>query len=68
MSQSPGPSHAVRLKQEVKAKHLNLCIVCQRKKDSKGNNKLTSTEDGRKVLIQTSQTLKDDLLKYPVSC
>ena len=59
---SPGPSLVVQLMPEPRTKNLNLCIICQHSKDSKGTTKLTSTEEGRKVLIQTSRLLQNDVI------
>ena len=42
---------------------LNKCILCQKIKDSKGDRRLTSTENGRQLIISTStDILKDDLI------
>ena len=41
---------------------MELCIICQREKDSKGVKKLTSTEDGRNIVIKTSEKLQDGLV------
>ena len=66
MSEStPGPSSSVQLVQKPtnsKPKKLELCLICQRVKDSKGCAKLTSTDDGRKVIIDTSEKLDDGLV------
>ena len=59
---SPGLS-AVQFMPEPNSKDVNLCIICQHKTGSQGNTKLTSTEEGRKVLIQTSQLLQDEIIK-----
>ena len=40
------------------------CVICKNVRDSKGEKKLTSTEKGRKTLIECSNVLKDDLFKY----
>ena len=60
---SPGPSSTVQLMPEARSKNVKLCIICQRVKDNQGNSNITSTEEGRNVLIQTSQSLQDDLIK-----
>ena len=44
-------------------KDVNKCIICQKKKDNKGNTKLTSTEKGRESIINCSGCLKGDLLE-----
>ena len=45
-----------------KKKDLKKCIIFQNSKDKKGDNKLTSAETGRNVIIETSKAFKDDLL------
>ena len=53
---SPG----VQLKKEDKKKHnFDRCILCQKVKDSKGDKKLTSTQNGRTLLFEAS---KDNLV------
>ena len=42
--------------------NLDLCIICQHIKDNKGSDKLTSTNDGRQVIIKTSEKLQDGLV------
>ena len=44
-------------------KNVNKCIICPKNKDNKGNAKLTSTEKGRKSIINCSSCLKDDLFE-----
>ena len=44
-------------------KGVNKCIICQKNKDNKGNEKLTSTEKGRESVFNFSIRLKDDLLE-----
>ena len=59
---SPGPSQSILLVSEARKRDSQLCIICQRKKDAQSSTKLTSTPDGRRVIIQTSQLLQDELL------
>lgn len=40
----------------------NKCVLCQKVKNSKGDKKLTSTENGRELLYELSETLQDNLL------
>ena len=44
-------------------KDVNKCIICQKMQDNKGSVKLTSTEKGRRSIIDSSNCLKDDLLE-----
>lgn len=44
-------------------KDISKCIICQKLKDNKGNQKLTSTEKGRGVIVECSKLLNDDLLE-----
>ena len=44
-------------------KDVNKCIICQKKKDNKGNTKLASTDKGTETIINCSGCLKDDLLE-----
>ena len=37
-------------------------MICQKIKDSSGSSKLTSTSEGRNVLLKTSQSLNDELM------
>lgn len=46
-----------------KCKDISKCIICQKLKDNKGNEKLTSTEKGRSVIIECSKILNDELLE-----
>ena len=59
---SPGSSSFVQLVPEKKKRNINLCIICQCKKDVKGSTKLTSTPEGRNHIILTSRTLQDEFL------
>ena len=55
---SPG----IQLKETKQCKlKLDKCVLCQNVKDKQGNKKLTSTENGRKTLIECSKILKDGL-------
>ena len=56
---SPEPISLITRKQKRDVKK---CIICQNSKDKNKNTKLTSTEEGRKVIIAASNSLKDDLL------
>ena len=38
------------------------CIICQKVKDRNGEKKLTSTENGREMIRNSSEILKDNLL------
>ena len=44
----------------VKEKKLNLqkCVICQNAKDKRGDKKLTSTENGRKILWNALKLFK----------
>ena len=56
---SPG----VQLKKEDKKKrNFDRCILCQKVKDSKGDKKLTSTQNERTLLFEASTILKDNLV------
>ena len=56
---SPG----VQLKKEDKKKrNFDRCILCQKVKDTKGDKKLTSTQNGRTLLLEASTILKDSLV------
>ena len=57
---SPGPS--IPLIQKKKKRNTNLCIICQKIYDRNKDKKLTSTTEGRTVIIEKSKILKDDLL------
>ena len=59
---SPGPSSSIQLVPAETKLNLNLCIICQKIKDSSGSSKLTSTSEGRNVLLKTSQSLNDELM------
>ena len=62
----PGVSGAVQLVSiPAKTKPLNLdqCVICQKAKDSKGSDKLTSTTEGRQVIIKSSEKLQDGLFE-----
>ena len=56
---SSGPSG--EFVQKPKKKYIRLCITCQKVQDSQQNKKLTSTPDGRSVIIQTSRALLVEL-------
>ena len=58
---TPGPSTSVQLVQNATNSKPNLekCLICQNVKDSQGSAILTSTDDGRKVIIKTSEKLGD---------
>ena len=60
--ESPGPSSSIQLVPADRTLNLNLCIICQKIKDSSGSSKLTSTSEGRNVLLKTSQSLNDELM------
>ena len=76
----PGPSGPVPLVSNVvKPVNLMRCLICQKIKDDKKIAKLTSTDDGRKVIADTSNILQDGLvtridenmrsgIKYHLSC
>ena len=57
---SPGD---VTLKQKQTSLDMSRCVICQKVKDKNGDKKLTSTEKGRKALIESSKVLQDDLFK-----
>lgn len=59
---SPGPSSPIELVPTPTKRNIELCIVCQMKKDTSSATKLTSTPEGRKNVIQVSNLLNDDLL------
>ena len=42
--------------------NLDLCVICQHVKDTKGSAKLTSTNDGQQTIINTSEKLQDGLV------
>ena len=42
---------------EARKRDIELCVICQRKKDAQGSLKLPSTPDGRHHIIQTFQLL-----------
>ena len=44
-------------------KDISKCIICQKLKDNKGNQKLTSIEKGRGVIVECSKLLNDELLE-----
>ena len=60
---SPGPSSSIQLVPAERKLNLNLRIICQKIKDSSGSSKLTSTSEGRNVLLKTSQSLKGTLMQ-----
>ena len=56
-------SSGVQLKKEDKKKrNFDRCILCQKVKDTKGDKKLTSTQNGRTLLLEASTILKDSLV------
>ena len=56
---SPG----VQLKEAIKCKlKLVMCILRQKVKENGGDKKLTSTENGRKMLVECSKVLDDGFL------
>ena len=57
----PGPSSLIQLVPAERKLNLNL-FICQKIKDSSGSSKLTSTSEGRNVLLKTSQSLNDELM------
>ena len=42
---------------------MDQCVICQKAKDSKGSDKLTSTTEGRQVIIKSSEKLQDGLFE-----
>ena len=56
--------NSVVIVQQKNPLDLKKCVICKNVRDSKGEKKLTSTEKGRKTLIECSNVLKDDLFKY----
>ena len=63
---SPGTSTFIELVSKPKKRNVELCIICQKTRDSNQNAKLTSTPAGRGVVIKTSRILPDDSL-YNIS-
>ena len=59
---SPEPSNAVQLVPNPRSLKLELCIICQKNKDSHGSTKLTNTEDGRNTIISASEKIEDGLV------
>lgn len=59
---SPG-TVGINLVPQLKGKNIDLCIICQHKKDSKGESKLTSTENGRTILIDASRFFEDGIIQ-----
>ena len=59
---SPGTLTFVELVSKPKKINIELCIICQKVRDSNQNIKLTSAPDGRGVVIKTSRILSDDTL------
>ena len=45
--ESPSPSSSIQLVPADRKLNLNLCIICQKIKDSSGSSKFTSTSEGR---------------------
>ena len=65
MSDEPGTlTKPLKFPLSPKQKKLDLCIICQKLKDSQGCTKLTSTLDGRNKLIETGELLGDELLAH----
>ena len=58
----PGPSSSIQLVHAERKLNLNLCIICQKIKNSSGSSKLTRTSEGINVLLKTSQSLIDELM------
>ena len=56
---SPEPISLITKKQKGDVKK---CIICQNIKDKNKNTKLTTTEEGRKIIIAASNSLKEGLL------
>ena len=52
----------VELVSKPKKNNIELCIICQKVRDSNQNTKLTTTPDGRDMVIKTSKILPDDTL------
>ena len=50
----------VTIKQHKISLDLSKCVVCQKVKEKNGDKQLTSTEKGRKALIESSEILQDD--------
>ena len=59
---SPGTSTFVELVSKTQKSNNELCIICQKVRDSNQNTKLTRTPEGRDVVIKTSRILSDDTL------
>ena len=53
----------VTLKRKETPLDLSKCVICQKVKDKNVENKLSSTEKGKKSLIKSSEFLQDDLSK-----
>ena len=49
--ESPDPSSSIQPVRAERKLNLNLCIICQKIKDSSGSSKLTSTSEGRNALL-----------------
>ena len=58
--ESPDPSSSIQLVPAERKLNLNSCIICQKIKDSSASSKLTSTSEGRNVLLKISQSLNDN--------
>ena len=49
-------------KEDKKKRNFDRSILCQKVKDTKGDKKLTSTQNGRTLLLEASTILKDNLV------
>ena len=65
---SPVPSSTVQLVLAAKKKNIDLCIICQHKKDAQRCINLTGTTDGRNIIIQTSELLQDEFFISLFDC
>ena len=65
-AKTPGSCNSVLLvppsSAKSKSRNLDLCLICQHVKDVKGSSQLSSTEAGRKVVIDASEKLQDGFL------
>ena len=48
-------------------KDISKCIICQKLKENKGDQKFTGTEKGRGIIVECSELLNDELLEYLVA-
>ena len=60
--ESPGHSSSIQLVPVERKPNLNLCVICQKIKDSSESSKLANTSEGRNVLLKTSQSLNNELM------